>query len=199
MSALGCAAWAAARQRDVSQRVAGLGAQLLSRAAGSVLGPAPALAWRGLDGCSADRLAFLADLWWADHVEPTLHAPGLQLWRGCGELGHTRVLVSDHPRAFVAHLAEHLGADELVANRLEVVDGRCTGRLAEPVLSGRRDGGWIRAVAQRRGADPLAVHAYGAHAQDATLLSGAGRPCAVTPDPALRRLAHDVGWPVVEA
>jgi phosphoserine phosphatase len=67
------------------------------------------------------------------------------------------------------------------------------------VVSGRLDGGWLREQARRHGLDPAGSAAYGATQEDATLLSGAARPCAVTPDRGLLRLALELDWPVVEA
>jgi len=117
----------------------------------------------------------------------------------CRAAGHHVLLVSDHPDLAVAPLRDHVGADELVCNRLDVVDRRLTGRLLGPVVNGRVDGGWLRAHARRHGLDPSSILAYGGQGEDATLLSGATHPCAVTPAPSLLRLATELGWPVVHA
>lgn len=199
-SAASCAAWMAANTADWLGRAGRVAATLAARPLarfGDAAG-ATKLAWRALEGCSEDRLITLGGWYADDEVLAQLDPTGLDLLARCRDRGDRIVLVSDHPRVALRGLVERLGADELIANRLEVVDGRSTGALVEPVVTGRLDGGWVRAYAARHGLDPLACAAYGHDTADATLLSGVGRPCAVTPTAPLRRLADDVGWPVVE-
>jgi phosphoserine phosphatase len=80
--------------------------------------------------------------------------------------------------------------------RLDVIGRQLRGDRCH---SRQLDGGWLREQARRHGLDPAGSAAYGATQEDATLLSGAARPCAVTPDRTLRRLAHEFDWPVVES
>jgi phosphoserine phosphatase len=199
--ALGCAAWMAARQRDVLGRVARVGGALLSRALSEAGDAATAtrLAWRTLEGCSEDRLVVLGEQYADEVLADAWNDVGLDLLDRCRRAGDRVVLVSDHPDVALGALLDRLGADEVVTNRLEVVDGRCTGRLVDPVVSGRLDGGWVRRWAARHDVAVARSAAYGSVSADATLLSGVGRPCAVTPSPGLRRLARDFDWPIVEA
>jgi phosphoserine phosphatase len=197
--ALGCATWMAARQRDVLGRLARAGGTLIARALSEAGDAATAtrLAWRTLEGCSEDRAVVLGEQYADEVLAGAWNDVGLDLLDRRRRAGDRIVLVSDHPDVAVGALLATLGADEVVCNRLEIVDGRCTGRLAEPVVSGRLDGGWIRRHAARDGLGPIG--AYGSSSSDATLLSGVDRPCAVTPTTGLRRLARELDWPIVEA
>ena len=67
------------------------------------------------------------------------------------------------------------------------------------VVGGHLGGGWVRSFAKERGVDLERSFVYSASGDDGLLLSAFGHACAVTPDRALRRLARDNGWPVVEA
>lgn len=200
-SALGCAAWLAMAQREVLGRAARVGLVGLAGTLAAPLGPAVPLrlAWRALAGCSEDRFAVLADFYGEDLVASAWNEPGLRLVERCREAGDTIVLLSDHPEACLGPLVTRVRPDLVLANHLVIEHGRLTGALAEPVHTARADGGWLRALAQQRGHDPQRVRAYGARADDATLLSGAPLPCAVTPDRALRQLARTFSWPVVDA
>jgi phosphoserine phosphatase len=199
-SALGCAAWMAARHRDLGSRLTGLAAMALTRPLDAVDSAVAAkVAWRALSGCSDDRLYVLGELYREDRLEDAWNAVGLDLLDRCKRRGDRVVLLSDHPDVALGDLATRLGADRLVCNRFVVEDGRATGALAEPVFYGRADGSFVRKLAAELGADPGRVMAYGCHASDATLLSGVALPCAVTPDLRLRGIAATFDWPIVEA
>jgi phosphoserine phosphatase len=201
-SARACAAWMAARQQQVGHRLLALGAVALSAPLGAPGGDpllATKLSWRALEGCSEDRLIVLAEDWWALQLRPHLHPPGLELLTRCREQGMQIVLLSDHPEPAIAPLRDLVRADALICNHLAMERGRLTGALIPPIFTGQVDGTWLRAEARRLGVDPEQSLAYGASASDATLLSAVGRPCTVTPDRALRRLAATFDWPVVEA
>lgn len=198
-TAAGCAAWLAAGQRDWGSRPARLS---LVGAAGmlAALGADRAgLAWRALRDGSEDRLVVLARHYEEDCVRTAWNEAGWDLLARCREAGDRLVLLSDHPDVCLAAVRERAAGATLVCNQLEVRDGRVTGALVEPVLTGRFDGGWLRRWVERDGGDPRRIRAYGSSFDDATLLAGASQPCAVTPDRALRRLAREHAWPVVDA
>lgn len=202
-TAAGCAAWMALHQRDVAPRLGHL-ATVATAPLGRLLGAAdPHLAtrwlFRPLSGCSEDRLHVLAEDWWARGLDDAWNPAGLRLLDRCRAAGMPIVLLSDQPRLALGDLQTRLGAAELVCNRLEVQGGRATGKLVEPVFSGQIDGGGLARIAAAHGGDLRQAFGYGAHDDDATLLSAVGRPCAVTPDRALRRRALDFDWPIVEA
>lgn len=196
------AAWMAAQQRSMGQRLLALGAIALSAPLASPGGDATLatrLAWRALEGCSEDRLVVLGEDWWSQQIQNHWNTAGLELLMRCREQGMRIVLLSDHPQVAIGPIREAVGADVLICNRLEIVHGEATGKLIDPVFTGYADGSWIRQLARQHGFDPDTCFAYGANASDATLLSGAARPCTVNPDRVLRRLAATFDWPVVES
>lgn len=199
-SALGCAAWLAAGQRAWGGR---LGRLALVGAAGALGGAsaetAHRVAWRALRGCSEDRLAVLAEQYQDELVRGAWNEAGWQLLDRCRDAGDRIVLLSDHPRPCLGVVVERAGEAELICNDLETARGELTGALAAPIVTGAVDGAWLRRAAETRGVDPRAVRAYGAAAEDATMLAAAPRPCAVTPDRVLRTLARQHDWPVVDA
>ena len=66
----------------------------------------------------------------------------------------------------IAPLAEQLGADDVVCNRLEMRKHKATGRLEDPVIGGNVAGQWARAFAAEHGIDLGDSWAYGASAAD---------------------------------
>ncbi len=199
-SAALAAAWLAANSQRIGLRVARLAAVGLSAPARVALDPTTAtrVAWMGLRGMSEDRLEVLGEEYFEVHLRGAIRPVGRDLLARARREGQVVVLVSDHLEPIARHLAAHLGADHLVANRIEIRHGRATGRLCDPVV-GRLGGGWLRDFAAEHDLDLARSCAYGARDGDIPLLSAVGLPCAVHPDRALRAAARDLDWPVVEA
>ncbi len=198
---LACATWMAARHHDVLGRVGRVGAGWLGRGLAFAGDPGEALrlAFRGVAGASEDRIAILSEDWADAVIADGLHAPGCRLLDRARDQGLTPVLVATHPEGVVARVAQHLGVDHHLANHLEIVDGFATGRLTSPVVTGHLDRRRLEADAHARGLSTQRACAYGHAAEDTAFLAAAPRPCAVTPTPRLRRLAQELGWPIVEA
>ncbi|MFT5453932.1 MAG: phosphoserine phosphatase [Myxococcota bacterium] len=194
------AAWLAANSQTLSARIGRLGAVALG-APLSFIGTDPTAAsritWMGLRGMSEDRLVVLGEEYFATWLDGDVRPVGEGLVRTAQRDGRRVVLVSDNLDAVVLPLVERLGADLLVANRMEIRNGRATGRLAEPVVA-RFGGRRLTEFADRHGLDLSRSTAYGAAEADTALLAGAGLPCAVHPDRGLRRMARDLDWPILE-
>jgi HAD superfamily hydrolase (TIGR01490 family) len=94
-------------------------------------------------------------------------------------------------------LAYVLAFDGGVGSRLEVVDGRYTGRAAGPF--NYRDGkvASMRELAAREGIDLAASYAYSDSESDLPMLRAVGHPVVVNPDPELARIALREGWEVL--
>lgn len=93
--------------------------------------------------------------------------------------------------------ADAYGLDDVVATRLEAVDGRLTGRIATMCLGP----GKLRAVeawADVQGVDLQDATFYTDSTSDLTLLERVAHPIVVNPDRALRRIALARRWPVVD-
>lgn len=116
--------------------------------------------------------------------------------------GRRVVLLSGGVEHVLAPLAEALGAD-LIAQRLVAADGRMTGAHQSYALleapHGRQTqnkAAALRRYAEAAGLDLALCYAYGDSVNDAGMLAAVGRPAAVNPDAALRRIARRRSWPV---
>jgi phosphoserine phosphatase len=201
--ALATAAWLAANAQGVGERVARLGNVALAAplafagelSAGST---ATRMTFMGLRGMSEDRLLSLCEEYYEDYLRDAVLDVGTELVERARKLGQRIVFISDNIDLVVKPLADQLGADDLVCNRLEIKKQKATGRLEDPVVGGNLAGQWARAFADEHGIDLAASLAYGSSAADGLLLSAIGKPCAVNPDRQMRRMARDHDWPVVE-
>lgn len=194
------AAWMGSQAQRIEERAVRIGAALLAAPFELGLGDAVVghrLAWSALRGTSEDRLRVLgeeyAETWLIPHLRPV----GVDLLEQCRRDGCDLVLISDHLAPMADTVGHHLRVGHVIANRLELRNGRATGRLEDPVV-GRLGAGRLRELAEEHGWDLARSRAYGASGDDQLLLAAIGLPCAVHPDRALRRVAVDLDWPVVE-
>jgi len=95
-------------------------------------------------------------------------------------------------------LAGVLAFDGGLGSRSEVIDGRYTGRPAGPF--NYREGKVLamQEVAAREGIDLSRSYAYSDSESDLPMLRAVRYAVVVNPDPALRRIAAEEGWEVVE-
>jgi HAD superfamily hydrolase (TIGR01490 family) len=105
-------------------------------------------------------------------------------------------LVSAAPVELVIIIAERLGLTGGLGTVSEVQDGRWTGRLASPILHGTAKAVAVRDLAQQRGWNLSACHAYSDSTNDQPLLEAVGYPHVVNPDHHLAQIAKDRGWSV---
>ncbi|MGE5725815.1 MAG: SDR family oxidoreductase, partial [Acidobacteriota bacterium] len=86
---------------------------------------------------SRDRLDLLGEEYFQYVLQPRLKAAGVEKLRQELARGQRVVLVSQGLDHIMRPLAQHLGIEELICNRLEFRDGYATGRLLAPVIRPR--------------------------------------------------------------
>ncbi len=94
------------------------------------------------------------------------------------EAGHRVVIVSASYECYLESVGRHLGADAVLATRLEIDDGICTGRLDGPNCRGAEKAVRLRAwlEQERIAAEHLTLWAYGDSNGDRELLAMADHP-----------------------
>jgi phosphoserine phosphatase len=89
-----------------------------------------------------------------------------------------------------------LGADRVVATKLEIIDGRYTGEIDYYAYAEEKAKA-IVALAEERGYDLEACYGYSDSSTDIPMLEAVGHPHVVNPDRELRRYAATHAWPVL--
>jgi len=112
--------------------------------------------------------------------------------------GHLTVVLSGSTSYAVAPVAEYLKMDGYICTRLEVADGRFTGRAIEPLCYGRGKLYWAEIFCRERGIDMAQSFFYTDSITDLPVLEAFGHPCVLDPDPRLRKEALKRGWTVVD-
>jgi HAD superfamily hydrolase (TIGR01490 family) len=153
------------------------------------------LLYASYEGMSEDRLLLLAEEAFDSVVRPSIYPAARSLVQKSKARGLEVVLISGALEPIARRLADHLGADEVIANRLEIKDGICTGKLQKPVVAGPEKARLIRAHARTGGYDLDQCFAFSDSYSDLPMLSVVGHPAAVNPDRRLALLAKAYSWP----
>ncbi|MGY1732681.1 HAD family hydrolase [Geodermatophilus sp. SYSU D01045] len=130
-------------------------------------------------------------------VDPLVYAEAADLIECHRAAGREIVIVSSSGAEMVEPIGEMLGADRVVATRMVTVDGHYTGEI-EFYAYGENKAEAMRQVAAESGYDLADCHAYSDSVTDLPMLTAVGHPTAVNPDRALRKVAAERGWPVLE-
>ena len=133
--------------------------------------------------------------------ESIVLAPGARtMVRTLRRLGYRFAIVSGGFTQITDRLASDLGIHFARANRLEVVDGRLTGRIVGDVVDRAGKAEALRRFAAEVGLSEDAVIAIGDGANDLDMLSAAGLGIAYNAKPVVQQAAHTaVNVPYLDA
>jgi HAD superfamily hydrolase (TIGR01490 family) len=156
------------------------------------------LLYANYKGISWDRMEVVGRDVFEDIVEPRIFRGAQELIDQCHIAGQRVVLVTGSLDHVIQHLAEYLGADAYITNRLEFKDGIATGKLMRPVVAGPEKAGIIVEDARIHDHDLAKCHGYSDSYSDVPMLSVVGHPNCIKPDAKLRQLARAYAWPVLD-
>ena len=148
------------------------------------------------EGESEAELQREAEAWLVDTVLQYVYPEAREAVRWHQAEGHLVAIVSGATRFVVGPLAKHLGIDHFLYTRLEVEDGRFTGRVIEPVCFEAGKIHWLEQLVAEEQSDLARSWFYSDSITDLPLLELVGHPVVTNPDPRLYREAVRRRWPV---
>ena len=110
--------------------------------------------------------------------------------------GRSVILMSGSLSILVEHFHEHFQTDIMVADELEVANGRFTGDRVGLRPYAQNKAALAKELATKHGFDLNSSYAYGNHHSDVYKLELFGNPVAVNPDRELRRIATERNWEI---
>jgi HAD superfamily hydrolase (TIGR01490 family) len=129
-------------------------------------------------------------------VDPLVYDEAVSLIEEHHAAGRDVIIVSTSGAEMVEPIGEMLGADVVVASRLEIEEGRYTGVISYYAYAEEKATA-IRDLAAERGYDLAGCYGYSDSVTDVPMLEAVGHPHAVNPDKDLRKVAASRGWPVL--
>ena len=149
-------------------------------------------------GMTEDRMAVLSEEVFDAIVKPRIFRGAQDLINQCKVSGKRVVLITGSLDWTIQYLSDYLGADHFIANRLEMKDGKATGKLLRPVVAGPEKAGLMVDDAREVGHDLAECSAYSDSYSDVPMLSIVGHPACINPDAKLARLARAYDWPILD-
>jgi len=153
---------------------------------------------RTLTGVSETTLSALGERAYHKHLAKALYREAIALVEAHRAAGHKLVIVSAASRYQIDPIARVLGIEEICCTRLEVLDGRFTGKVIAPLcfgegklLTARRSAGLHKASLKH-------CWFYSDSSDDLPLLRNVGYPVAVNPTDKLGAHARANNWPQLQ-
>ena len=127
--------------------------------------------------------------------------PGARTFvRTLKRIGFKVAIVSGGFTVFTDALKDELGLDHAVANELEIVDGRVTGKLVGPIVDRARKARILEELAALEGVSTDQTVAVGDGANDLDMLAAAGLGIAFNAKPVVREAADtSLSFPYLDA
>ena len=148
-------------------------------------------------GWPVERVTDIVTRYLDELIMPYIYAEARALIAAHRDAGQDVIIVSSSGHEVVDPIARLLGADSVIATRMQVSGGRYTGEV-EFYAYGEAKAARVRELAAERGYRLADCYAYSDSVTDLPLLQVVGRPHAVNPDRSLRRIAVQSGWPVLD-
>ena len=131
-----------------------------------------------------------------DIIDPLVYDEAVELIARHKAEGRDVVIVSSSGEEVVEPIGAMVGANDVIATRMVVEDGKYTGEIATYVYGpGKAEA--IREFAEARHYDLGECYAYSDSITDLPMLEEVGHPFAVNADRALRKAALERGWPML--
>lgn len=156
------------------------------------------LFYRAYRGLSEDRLIELAQPLCDEVLAPAVYPGALDIIAECRKAGCKIVLCTGAIDITMRPLQKLLGADDLIANSLQFVEGFATGKVIPPIVEGANKANRVRDYCLQHGLRLDLSHAYSDSLSDYPMLTVVGRPTAVNPDSRLRSHARAYEWPILD-
>jgi len=147
-------------------------------------------------GQSERSLTREANRWFREMVVQTIYPEAEAIVREHMAAGHVVAIVSGATKFVVRPLAERLGIKHFLYTRLEVENGRFTGRVVEPICFEEGKIYWLQQFIEEHSIDLARSYFYTDSVTDLPLLELVGHPVVTNPDPFLYRTAVRRRWPV---
>jgi len=147
-------------------------------------------------GQSEKQLEEEAIAWVEDVVVETIYPEVERLVAEHVAESHVVAIVSGATAFVVRPIAARLGIEHILYTRLEVENGRFTGRVIEPICFEEGKIYWLQQFIDEQGIDLAKSYFYSDSITDLPLLDLVGHPVATNPDPLLYRTAVKRRWPV---
>jgi HAD superfamily hydrolase (TIGR01490 family) len=149
-----------------------------------------------LAGARLDELEGFCTGWFNETLGKAIYREAVSLIEDHRREGLRVAIISNSPSFFVTPMARTLGIEDVITTKVEIRDGRLTGKLIPPLCYGEGKKYYALEWAKEHGIDLGASFFYTDSFFDIALMKVVGHPVATNPDMKLRKAAMEHRWPV---
>ena len=157
-------------------------------------------------GLSATKTAKqeMADVCFHKYLKKKVFPDAIEAIGVLKQQGFKVVLVTGSINFMIKNVVDLIGADHVIANELETEldpttgTSKFSGKLQGKAVADDEKAVRILAYAKENSVDLIASRAYGDALADLQMLQAVGNPAVVSPKSAMRRIAEEEGWPVLQ-
>lgn len=147
-----------------------------------------------LAGLPYEKMRRMAQACFDSDIKPRISRAGLEAIKEHRERGEAIVLLTGSLDFLMEPFREYVGADHLIAAKMEVVKGRLTGRIVGDWPYGSYKAVLIRHFAEEHGLDFTRSYAYADHHTDHEVLRLFGNPVVINARTKMQEIARREGW-----
>ncbi len=151
----------------------------------------------GLSGMTQTEIHALGQCFFEDRLKSLLRPCALEKVRAHQACGDKVFILSGSPDIYVGAVSHYLGCDGYACTLLDMEAKVFTGKILGQICLAEEKPGRLAALARRFSLDLARSVAYSDHESDLPFFAFVGRGVAVSPTPALARIARARGWPVL--
>lgn len=149
-------------------------------------------------GQTVEKMAQLSQKHFDLMVKPLFYTSALETIRKVHFCGARCAIVTSTNEVIARPAADYLGIKELFAPKLETVNNKYTGRLAESYTIGHSKVTVMEKYCKMYNVDPQDIVYYGDSINDCFIMEKTGTAIAVNPDDKLRKKALENSWQIIE-
>jgi HAD superfamily hydrolase (TIGR01490 family) len=152
-----------------------------------------------IKGMSEQEFRELYECMFREYIFPTERTEVVARLQDHQSKGHLVLLVSAQLYPSLEYLGDHYKADGVVGTKVELKNGRYTGKFIPPVITGADKDRYAREFFSTRNIeiDWESSYAYADSITDTGLLNMVGNPVVVHPDARLFALAQSQNWKMI--
>lgn len=148
-------------------------------------------------GWDVDQVKGIAVEGLSSIIEPIVYSEALKLFDDHHKAGRDVIVISSSGTELIEPICALLGADKAIGTQVAIEGGKYTGEVLFYAY-GPYKAQAMQALAEDRGYDLSESYAYSDSITDLPMLEAVGNPVATNPDKALRAVAKERVWPILE-
>ncbi|MEM8858155.1 MAG: HAD-IB family hydrolase [Chloroflexota bacterium] len=156
-----------------------------------------AVSARGVQGTKEQVFIEVGEEVYTKHLADAIYPESRALVAAHMAKGHTVAIISAATPYQVDPIARDLGIEHVMCTRMEVVNGKFSGKIVEPACWGDGKAFAARELAKEHNLDLAKSYFYTDSAEDMALLEIVGKPRPLNPDADLAAVAFQRDWPVM--